>query len=131
MEPFEFMYDLVPCPKESTSSGAISFRPIIVFYLPIYSFLYIAYYIDTLGLYRIGIGVFPSARVRFNSLSRRLIAYLGLLALALGRPNYLSRYLLMPRCRRCSGASDENTNGFLNSERFALGFQLHRSLYPH
>ena len=55
-------------------------------------------------------GVFPSAGARLDGLSRRLIAYLGLLALALGRPNHLSRYLLVPMCRRCAGASDENTN---------------------
>ena len=44
-----------------------------------------------------GLGVFPSAGA-LDGLSRRLIAYSGLLALALGRPNHLSRYLLVPVC---------------------------------
>ena len=45
-----------------------------------------------------------------DGLLRRRIAYLGLLALASGRPNLLSTYLLVPIRRRCAGASDENNN---------------------
>ena len=68
-----------------------------------------ACYIDTPGLSRMGMGVFPSAGARFDGLSRRRTAYLGLLALALGRPNHLSTYLLVPIRRRRAGANDENT----------------------
>ena len=59
-------------------------------------FLYIASYVDTPGLCRIGMGVFSSAGALDDGLSRRPLAFLGLLALALGQPNHLFTYLLVP-----------------------------------